>query len=226
MVCWRSRHGLAAAVRAGAVAATRCRARRCGCSTSTCPPLARLPRFGVTALGSASTLPQDRSLAWAAWPVPRPRSACCTPVSPWSPARSGAASPGASTGRGTPASPRPPPVRAVPRYLALRRLPHHEQRAKRCAIAGLIAVIDVPLVYGSVEWWRTLHQEATVRRSATSNQRLHAVQPVRRGVAFTLVYLWLMVHKTRIAAWRTPRRHASTRLEERRAEAALEEVAP
>ena len=32
-------------------------------------------------------------------------------------------------------------------YLALRRLPAtHEQRAKRCAIAGLIAFIDVPIV--------------------------------------------------------------------------------
>ena len=47
-------------------------------------------------------------------------------------------------------------------YLALRRLPAPpEVRAKRAAIAGLIAFVDVPIVHLSVDWWRTLHQEAT-----------------------------------------------------------------
>ena len=50
-------------------------------------------------------------------------------------------------------------------YLAIRRLPAPpEQRAKRAAIAGLIAFIDVPIVHLSVEWWRSLHQDATVAR--------------------------------------------------------------
>jgi heme exporter protein C len=86
-------------------------------------------------------------------------------------------------------------------YLALRRLPAtHDQRAKRCAIAGLIAVIDVPIVYGSVEWWRTLHQEATVREIGDVQISGSMLFSLFVGVvAFTLVYLWLMVHKTRIA---------------------------
>ncbi len=33
---------------------------------------------------------------------------------------------------------------------------------KRNAIAALIAFVDVPIVHFSVEWWRTLHQKATV----------------------------------------------------------------
>ena len=50
-------------------------------------------------------------------------------------------------------------------YLALRRMPAEPHvRAKRAAILGIIAFIDVPIVHHSVEWWRTLHQDATVLR--------------------------------------------------------------
>ena len=115
-------------------------------------------------------------------------------------------------------------------YLALRRLPaSHDQRAKRCAIAGLIAVIDVPIVYGSVEWWRTLHQEATVREIGDVQISGSMLFSLFVGVvAFTLVYLWLMVHKTRIARMEDALddHGLDLALEERRAEAALEEVAP
>ena len=113
-------------------------------------------------------------------------------------------------------------------YLALRRLPAtHEQRAKRCAIAGLIAVIDVPIVYGSVEWWRTLHQEATVREIGNVQISGSMLFSLFVGVvAFTLAYLWLMVHKTRIARMEDALddHGLDLALEERRAEAALEEV--
>jgi heme exporter protein C len=114
-------------------------------------------------------------------------------------------------------------------YLALRRLPaNHDQRAKRCAIAGLIAVIDVPIVYGSVEWWRTLHQEATVREIGNVQISGSMLFSLFVGViAFTLVYLWLMVHKTRIARMEDALddHGLDLALEERRAEA-LEDAVP
>ena len=48
-------------------------------------------------------------------------------------------------------------------YLAVRRLDGtHQQRAKRSAVIGLIAVLEIPLVHWSVRLWRSLHQEATV----------------------------------------------------------------
>ena len=113
-------------------------------------------------------------------------------------------------------------------YLALRRLPAtHDQRAKRCAIAGLIAVIDVPIVYGSVEWWRTLHQEATVREIGDVQISGDMLFSLFVGVvAFTLVYLWLMIHKTRIARMEDALddHGLDLALEERRAEAAFEEA--
>ena len=48
-------------------------------------------------------------------------------------------------------------------YLALRRVPAEpEVRARRSAFVALFAVVDVPLVHFSVNWWNTLHQGATV----------------------------------------------------------------
>ncbi len=47
-------------------------------------------------------------------------------------------------------------------YLAIRSLDRTEKAAKRNAWIALFAFIDVPIVHFSVNWWRTLHQEATV----------------------------------------------------------------
>lgn len=112
-------------------------------------------------------------------------------------------------------------------YLALRRVPGQpEARAKRSALAALVAVIDVPVVHLSVVWWRTLHQSATV---LTPN-----LQPTVHGsmawtmllgfCAFTLVYAWLLVHRYRLATLeeRLETEGLSIALEERRAEAAEE----
>jgi heme exporter protein C len=78
-------------------------------------------------------------------------------------------------------------------YLALRRIPS-PARAKRCAIAALIAFIDVPIVHFSVEWWRTLHQEATVF-TPDLDPEIHGTMAFTLffGVfAFTLAYVYLL----------------------------------
>src|SRR5207237_10102838 len=50
-------------------------------------------------------------------------------------------------------------------YLALRRVPADpEVRSRRAAIVAMAAFLDVPVVHLSVEWWRTLHQRATLLR--------------------------------------------------------------
>ena len=56
-------------------------------------------------------------------------------------------------------------------YLALRRVPAPpETRSRRAAIAGLLVVLDLPLIHYSVDWWRTLHQDATISTSPTSTR--------------------------------------------------------
>lgn len=80
-------------------------------------------------------------------------------------------------------------------YLALRRVPAAlDVRAKRSAIAGLIAFVDVPIVHFSVSWWRTLHQEGTVFNEELDPQIQGSMAlALWLGVlAFTLLYVYLL----------------------------------
>ncbi|MGH8992411.1 MAG: cytochrome c biogenesis protein CcsA [Acidimicrobiia bacterium] len=87
-------------------------------------------------------------------------------------------------------------------YLALRQVAADPAvRAKRCAIAALAAFVDVPVVHFSVEWWRTLHQQATVfnpELNPTIEGSMASALLV--GVlAFTLTYLYLLERRYRLA---------------------------
>ncbi len=88
-------------------------------------------------------------------------------------------------------------------YLALRRVPTTvETRAKRSAIAGLIAFADVPIVHFSVDWWRTLHQQATVF-TPSLNAHIHGVMAFTLwwGVlAFTILFVYLLDRRYRLEA--------------------------
>jgi heme exporter protein C len=88
-------------------------------------------------------------------------------------------------------------------YLALRRVPTSlEARAKRSAIAALVAFVDVPIVHFSVDWWRTLHQQATVF-TPSLNAHIHGVMAFTLwwGVlAFTLLFVYLLDRRYRLEA--------------------------
>ncbi len=116
-------------------------------------------------------------------------------------------------------------------YLAVRKVPASpEVQSRRAAIVAIAAFLDVPIVHQSVEWWRTLHQDASV----FSERRL--LDPQIRGtmawtlflgvVAFTLLYAWLMAHRFRLA-WledRLGERQLQAAIDERRAEAGVAET--
>ncbi len=85
-------------------------------------------------------------------------------------------------------------------YLALRRsIPDPEIRARRSAILGIVAFIQVPLVYFSVTLFRTLHQGATVVRpdAPIDPEFLRAL--MINLAAFTLVYAAFMTWRIRLA---------------------------
>ena len=88
-------------------------------------------------------------------------------------------------------------------YLALRRMPAAAHvRARRSAIAALVAVVDVPIVHFSVDWWRTLHQGRSLAQlTPQSDLDGSYVAVMLLGfVAMTLVYGWLLVHRYRVEA--------------------------
>ncbi len=85
-------------------------------------------------------------------------------------------------------------------YLAVRRLGGtHEQRARRSAVIGLLAVLEIPLVHWSVRLWRSLHQEATVLGTDVdvSMDGLMLFSLFVGVIAFSLLYVWLVMHRTR-----------------------------
>jgi heme exporter protein C len=85
--------------------------------------------------------------------------------------------------------------------LALRQVPQdRDSRARRSAVAALLAFVNVPIVHFSVKWWRTLHQEASV---ITTDRKLHLqlVTLLLGVLAFTLVYFWLLMLRYRVARW-------------------------
>ena len=88
-------------------------------------------------------------------------------------------------------------------YLALRRVPAEpDVRAQRCAFAALFAAVDIPLVHFSVDWWKTLHQGATVL-NANLSPTIHGSMAwtlLLGFIALTLVFVWMLLVRYRIGA--------------------------
>lgn len=88
-------------------------------------------------------------------------------------------------------------------YLALRAVPADPVvRARRSAITALVVSIDIPIVHFSVNWWRTLHQQATVF-TPDLDPEIHGVMALTLWIgvlAFTLLFVALLDRRYRLAA--------------------------
>lgn len=87
-------------------------------------------------------------------------------------------------------------------YLAIRRIPGpYEIRARRAAIVGLLLVPNVIIVRQSVQWWRTLHQKPTLFSDGLDSkiEGLMLFSLFVGFVAIGLIFLWLLVHRFRLA---------------------------
>lgn len=86
-------------------------------------------------------------------------------------------------------------------YLAIRAIPADPRtRATRCAIVGLVAVVNIPIVHKAVDWWRGLHQGRTV--IATVDPEMAGTQlfaMYSAMIAGILVFVWLLIHRFRVA---------------------------
>lgn len=98
-------------------------------------------------------------------------------------------------------------------YLALRSFTEDDDRRARWSSAvGILGFLNVPIVYFSVKWWRTLHQVQTVDDSGAMTSE-YAIALLINTIAFMLLFAWLVGLRAHVA------------LLERQREAWLEEEA-
>jgi heme exporter protein C len=117
-------------------------------------------------------------------------------------------------------------------FLALRTVDNESgdaaQRGMRGAIVGLLLFPNVMIVHYSVDWWRSLHQKATITRLDPTIEGTMLFTLMLGIVVFGLLFAWLLVHRFRLG-WLEERAGASgidQALTERRAEAGLTAAAP
>jgi len=82
-------------------------------------------------------------------------------------------------------------------YMALRRfVDDPERRAVWSAVTGIIIAVDVPIIYFSVKWWKSLHQVQSNPRTVDP-QMVYALR--WNILAFFLVLIVFLVARYRIA---------------------------
>ena len=82
-------------------------------------------------------------------------------------------------------------------YLVVRSMTEDpEQRARWAAVIGLIAFVQVPIVYLSVFWWRSLHQPPSSPQSMWS---AYGLVMLLGFVAYTLAFAYLWLRRYRLA---------------------------
>ena len=124
-----------------------------------------------------------------------------------------------------------PLLAAIANGLLGSRYSHHTAARLACGsvflsfLCAIAVFVDVPIVHKSVEWWRTLHQPASLfDEKRLGDPQITGVMlftVLLSVVAFTLLYFWLLVHRFRLA-WAEEQaedRELEEALAERRAEA-------
>lgn len=85
-------------------------------------------------------------------------------------------------------------------YIALRNaIDDPVVRARRSAILGAIAVVQVPIVYFSVNLFRTLHQTQSIRPDGATMPDEMLIAMLVNFVAFTILYVALVAARIEVA---------------------------
>jgi heme exporter protein C len=72
------------------------------------------------------------------------------------------------------------------------------RRARWAAVVGIVGFADIPIVQLSVDWWRGLHQQQSIRLGSVTIAPIMLWTLVLAVTAFTLVYLYLMSLRLRV----------------------------
>lgn len=89
-------------------------------------------------------------------------------------------------------------------FIALQEAYQSRQLAnKSCAILSLVGMINIPIIYKSVDWWFTLHQPATLKLMGESSIDASMAYPLLIMIGgFYCLYVCLLLHWTRLEVLR------------------------
>jgi heme exporter protein C len=83
-------------------------------------------------------------------------------------------------------------------YIMLRKFTEEEdKRARFSAALGIIGFIDVPVVFLSIRWWRTIHPNVLQKGGGGLHPDMKTALFVSLG-AFTLLYISLLIKRVQI----------------------------
>jgi heme exporter protein C len=85
-------------------------------------------------------------------------------------------------------------------YLLLRGMTEDPERGARyAAVLGILGALNIPLVHQSVNWWRTLHQPASMLKAGGITMPASILVPVLVNVAaFALLCAYFIVKRVRL----------------------------
>jgi heme exporter protein C len=88
-------------------------------------------------------------------------------------------------------------------YLMLRSfIEEPDRRARLAALVGIVGFIDVPIIYMSVLWFRTLHQPPSIQTGGVKMPDAMLLTLLVNFGAYTLLYLFFLVKRVRLESLR------------------------
>ncbi|MFL0796632.1 MAG: heme ABC transporter permease [Cellvibrionaceae bacterium] len=70
---------------------------------------------------------------------------------------------------------------------------------KACAVLGLVGMVNIPIIYKSVDWWYTLHQPATLKLTESSSIHPSMFYPLLvMIIGFYALYAAALIAHTRL----------------------------
>jgi heme exporter protein C len=69
-------------------------------------------------------------------------------------------------------------------------------RTKACSVLGIMIAANVPIIYKSVSWWRTLHQPPSLMRKGGASMSPEILQLLVSSIVIMLaIGIWMMVQR-------------------------------
>jgi heme exporter protein C len=94
-------------------------------------------------------------------------------------------------------------------FIALHSAIDDPRRAdKASAVLALVGVVNVPIIYFSVQWWNTLHQGASVKPGGTSMAMIMVTGMLVMVFAFWMYAIAAVLHRARSVVLEREQRNA------------------